>query len=611
MSIPETRPDAILMARCLSPRKERKQLVAKFTQGPTSRSNQSAAQAFAGALKRHGVDTVFGQSIPSLIHLAAPEFGIRQIAYRTENAGAIMADAYARISHKVGIVTAQNGPAATLLVPALSEALTASVPVVALVQDVALENFDRNAFQELDHLRLFGGCCKWLRRIHSPDRIEDYVDMAFTAATSGRPGPAVLLCPYDLIGASSAASSGRNARLGTYPLDRVVADPANIAAAADLLAGAERPLVIAGGGVHLSDAAAELTLLQESASLAVATTSMGKGAVDERHPLSVGVVGYFMGPGGMARHQRGLIDEADVILLVGNRTNQNGTDSWRLLPRSARFIHLDIDGAEIGRNYEALRLLGDAKLTLAALAAALQARDLTKRRAAKPALERSIAAGRERHRLEAEPLLRSDARPIRPERLMGDLAKVLRPTDIVAADASYASIWIANYLPSLAPGMLFLTPRGMAGLGWGLPMALGAKLAAPDRQVHCLVGDGGFAHVWSELETSRRHSLPVTITVLNNQVLGYQKHAEDVLFGAHTDAVYFQPVDHAAIAAACGLRGCRVENPADYAAALAEAAAARETTVIDVIVDPEAYPPISSFEGKLPLSPTLREQSGA
>jgi acetolactate synthase-1/2/3 large subunit len=194
-----------------------------FAERPSPQSNQSAAQAFAGALRRHGVDTVFGQSIPSLFHLAAPEFGIRQIGYRTENAGAIMADAYARISHKVAVVTAQNGPAAALLVPALAEALTASVPVVALVQDVALENFDRNAFQELDHLRLFGGCCKWLRRIHSPDRIEDYVDMAFAAAAGGRPGPAVLLCPYDLIGAPTAASSGRNAKLGDYPLDRMLA----------------------------------------------------------------------------------------------------------------------------------------------------------------------------------------------------------------------------------------------------------------------------------------------------------------------------------------------------------------------------------------------------
>ena len=179
-----------------------------FAEFPLVGSNRSAAQAFAAALARHGVDLVFGQSIPSLIHLAAPEFGVSQIGYRTENAGAIMADAYARISHKVGVVTAQNGPAATLLVPALAEALSASVPLVALVQDVSLGNLDRNAFQELDHLRLFDGCCKWLRRVHSPDRIEDYLDMAFAAAGGGRPGPAVLLCPYDLIGAPAAPSSG-------------------------------------------------------------------------------------------------------------------------------------------------------------------------------------------------------------------------------------------------------------------------------------------------------------------------------------------------------------------------------------------------------------------
>ena len=241
-------------------------------------------------LPAHSGATAWTRSLasrfPSLIHLATPEFGIRQIAYRTENAGAIMADAYARISHKIGIASRRRtGRPPPFWFPALAEALTASVPVVALVQDVALENFDRNAFQELDHLRLFGGCCKWLRRVHSPDRIEDYVDMAFAAAAGGRPGPAVLLCPYDLIGAPTAPSSGRSASLGTYPLDRMVADPANIDAAAELLATAERPLVVAGGGVHLSDATAELALLQESCSLPVATTTMGKGAVDERHPL--------------------------------------------------------------------------------------------------------------------------------------------------------------------------------------------------------------------------------------------------------------------------------------------------------------------------------------
>lgn len=563
--------------------------------------NLSAAEAFAAALARHGVDLVFGQSIPSQIHLAAPAFGIRQIAYRTENAGAIMADAYARIAHRAGVVTAQNGPAATLLVPALAEALTASVPVVALVQDVALGNFDRNAFQELDHLRLFQGCSKWLRRIHTADRIDDYVDMAFAAALGGRPGPAVLLCPLDVIGAPAAAPSGRAARLDRYPLDRVAPDPVRIAEAADWLAAAERPLVVAGGGVHLSDASAELARLQEEAALPVATTTMGKGAVDETHSLSLGVIGYFMGTGGMARHQRALVEEADVILLVGSRTNQNGTDSWTLLPRQARFIHLDIDGGEVGRNYEALRLVGDAGLGLAALAAALGARDLSRRRAARARLERRIAEGRARHRADVQARLQSPARPIRPERLMGDLDPLLAPDTIVVADASYASIWAANYLTARRPGMRFLTPRGMAGIGWGFPMALGAKLAAPDRPVVCLVGDGGFAHVWSELETARRHGIAVTLIVLNNQVLGYQKHAEDVLFGAHTSAVDFTPVDHAAVARACGLVGRRIEDPADVRPAIVAALAARETTVLDVIADPDAYPPITGFEGRLPM----------
>jgi len=561
-------------------------------------ANLSAAQRFAAALARHEVDTVFGQSIPSRIHLAAPAFGIRQIGYRTENAGGIMADAYARISHKVGVVTAQNGPAATLLVPAFAEALTASVPVVGIVQDVALANFDRNAFQELDHLQLFRGCCKWLKRIHHPERIDDYVDMAFAAAAGGRPGPAVLLCPYDVIDAPQAAGSARTRSLGRYPLDRVLADPARIAEAVDLLAGAERPLVIAGGGVHLSDAAAELAELQETCHLPVATTTMGKGAVDESHPLSLGVIGYFMGTGGMARHQRTLVEGADAILLVGSRTNQNGTDSWRLLPRQARFVHLDPDGIEVGRNYEALRLVGDAKLTLAALRREMVARDLSRRREARPGLERTIAEGRARHRAEAAPLLGSSARPVRPERLMGELARLLRADDIVVADASYASIWIANYLPALSPGMRFLTPRGMAGLGWGLPMALGAKLAAPERRVFCLVGDGGFAHVWSELETARRHGIKAVVTVLNNRSLGYQKHAEEVLFGAHTTAVDFRPVDHGAIARACGLQGIRVEDPADYAGALTAALDHEATTVIDAMVDPDAFPPITSFESR-------------
>jgi len=554
----------------------------------------TVAQEIASALKRHGVEILFAQSLPSMVALSAEDLKIRQFTYRTENAGAAMADGFARVSGKVGVVMAQNGPAATLLVPGLAEALKASIPVVALVQDVNRAQADRNAFQELDHIGLFTPVSKWVKRVVDADRVIDYLDMAFAVAAGGRPGPAVLMLPADLLLERIKSPSARQAMLGTYPLDRATADPVRIAEAAELLAQAKHPLVVAGGGVHLSQACAEVAALQAEANLPVMTTVMGKGAVDEAHPLSLGVAGYNLGAMAPARYLRPLIEQADVVLLIGTRTNQNGTDSWALYPDGAKYIHIDVDPAEVGRNYEALRLIGDARLTLAALVDKLRGRRQPDR-----GLEGAIAAARKRHGEEVAPLLRSDASPVHPVRMMADMQQVLTPDTIVVADASYATLWVACYLRALRSGMRFVTPRGLAGLGWGLPLAIGAKMAKPKQPVLCLVGDGGFGHVWSELETAHRMKAKIVLTALNNGVLAYQKDAEDVKFGRHSSAVRFAPVDHAQIARACGCRGVRVERAPDYLPALREALAAEETTVIDVVTDPEAYPPITFFDGAL------------
>ena len=552
-------------------------------------------QRFANALKRHGVEYLFGQSNPPALTLAADDLGIKQIGYRQENSGTYMADGYARATGKVPVVTAQNGPAATLLVPGLAECLSASVPIVALVQDIGPGSLDRNAFQELEQLELFKGVAKWTRRVTTADRIEDYVDMAFTAAASGRPGPAVLLLSTELLAEHEAKPVGsRKASLGHYPIDRTQADPAQIATAAKLLASAEAPIVYAGGGVIGSQAQAELRALQEMAHLPVATSTMGKGSVDEAHPLSMGVIGYFMATRGMAKFVKPLVTDADVVLLVGNRTNQNGTDSWTLLPRNATYIHIDIDPIEIGRNYEALRLNGDAKLTLRALHAAMSAQDLAKRTSARAALERNIATSRIHHQNEISDVTKSDATPIRPERFMAELEKQLSDDHIVVADASFSSIWVANFLTSKLDRR-FITPRGQAGLGWGFPMAMGAKIGCPDRPVFCIAGDGGFGHVWSELETARRHGIKVVVAVLNNGVLGYQKHAEDALLRRHTNVCDFAPVDHAAIAEACGIKGIRVERAQDVATAISAALAAESAVLIDVLADPNAMPPVTIF----------------
>jgi len=205
-------------------------------------------QRFAHALRRHKVEYLFGQSNPPALTLAAGDLGIRQIGYRQENSGTYMADGYARATGKVPVVTAQNGPAATLLVPGLAECLSASIPIVALVQDVGPGTRDRNAFQELNQLELFKGVSKWVRRVTIADRIEDYVDMAFTAAASGRPGPAVLLVSMELLAdREERPVSSRKACLGRYPIERTRPELTQIQIAAALLAKARAPIVFSVG----------------------------------------------------------------------------------------------------------------------------------------------------------------------------------------------------------------------------------------------------------------------------------------------------------------------------------------------------------------------------
>lgn len=558
----------------------------------SANKKQTVADIVVDSLLRHGVEVMFSQSLPSAVLLAAERRNITQFMYRTENAGTVMADGYARTSGKVGVVSAQNGPAATLLVPGLAEALKVSVPVVAIVQDVVRTETDRNAFQEFDHIALFQSCTKWVRRVTEASRVVDYIDMAFANAASGRPGPVALILPADLLLEEITPPEHRSSNLGYFPLDRAVADPVRIDEAVELLASASKPLLLAGGGVHLSAASEAVAAIQSDIHIPVMTTVMGKGVVDERHPLSIGVTGYAMGKLSPTRYMRPIVQQADVILLVGTRTNQNGTDSWQLYPENARYIHIDVDGAEIGRNYEALRLKGDARLTLEAIYAKLKGR-----RGPAPELERCIAEAKQKHAVDIAAVEQSDASPIRPERMAADIREVLTEETIVVADASYATLWVACYLPSLKAGMRFITPRGLAGLGWGLPLAIGAKVASPDSPVLCMVGDGGFAHVWSELETAARRKTPVVLTVLNNGCLGYQKDAEDVKFGSHSTACYFTAVDHAAIARASGCRGVRIEKARDYLPALREALACNETTVLDVITDPAAYPPVTFFDG--------------
>ncbi|WFP75423.1 acetolactate synthase catalytic subunit [Mesorhizobium sp. WSM4906] len=547
----------------------------------------------ADGLIRHDVEFILGQSVPTALALACEDRGIRNITYRQENTGGAIADGYARVSCRVPVMICQNGPAATLAVAPFGEAMKAGTPIVAIMQEVDRAHIGKNAFQEYDHRALFGPVTKWFHLLESVDGVEDHLDRAFIAAASGKPGPAVLMLPTDLHEARGGKPGRRELRLGNSPLDRPRPDDRMIAEAAALIDNARFPVVIAGGGVHGSGAGEALLRFAEKAAAPVATTNMGKGAIPETHPLAMGVIGNLTGPGGLGSQTKPLVQQSDLVLLVGNRTNEDGTDRWSLISGSARVLHIDIDPQEIGRNYEAVRLVGDARATLDALTDALggHTRD-------RDSIERRVAGSWEAFERERAPFL-ADAEPIRAERVLAAIQKRLGPQTVVAADASYSSNWVAGQLRTRRPTTRVISPRGLAGLGWGLPLALGAKLARPDADVFCVVGDGGFAHAWAEIETAVRIGIKVTVVVLNNGVLGYQKDAETAKFGRYTAAGHLSSVDHAAIARACGAYGVRVERARDLETAFDCAAKSETVALLDVLTDPGGHPPIALYDGIL------------
>lgn len=534
--------------------------------------------------------------------LAAQRLGIRQIGYRTENAGAAMADGYARASGQIACIGAQNGPAATLLVPGMAEAYKASAPMLALVQDVHRRQVDRNAFQEFDHQALFSSCSVWFQRLLEPSRAYEFTRKAIIAATCARPGPAVLMLPIDILTQPAEPSPEPETPFpfGRFPMVRTRPADHDLERALDMLLGAERPLIVAGGGVHSSGAYDALAALRDTLGIAVATTNMGKGAIDETHPLSLGVVGSTMGTRSPFKYVRQFIQDADVCLFVGSRTNENGTAAWKLFPANARYIHIDIDAYETQRNYAALPLVGDVRETLEAL---LQCYWRRPERADRPGARASRLAGeiaplRARAEPDFAPFLAAGAHALRPERLVAEIERYAPDDAIFVADASYSTLWLTQFLTCRTPGRRYLSPRGLAGLGWGYPLALGAQLARPDLAVVALVGDGGFAHCWAELECAVRHGIAAKVIILNNAVLGFQHNAEVGFYGASTDVCQMLRVDHTKVAEAVGCNAYRASDDASLESALRLAFSTPGPCLVDVIVDPEAFPPVTAFESQ-------------
>ncbi|MGQ3029212.1 MAG: thiamine pyrophosphate-binding protein, partial [Ferrovibrionaceae bacterium] len=490
-----------------------------------STNEMTGGEALARMIAAHHGGPMFGMGGFQLLPFydAARRLGLDHHLINDERAGVFAADAYAKVSGRVGLADATLGPGATNLVTGLVEALNAGTPMVVVTGNTHRGHSWKNMTQESRQTEILRPAVKDLLRVEVVDRIPELVRRAFQIATTGRPGPVVIDVPEDICHATHPFDEGAFRADPAYeaaPALRCRPDEAAVAKAAGLLKAAARPLILAGGGVHLSDASAALTAFARAHDIPVAHTMTGKGAIPCTDDLSAGLFGRY------DRIANGLIEEADVLLVIGCKLGEIATKRYTVPPRGKTIIHLDIVAEEFGRTAAPeVVLWGDARAGIADLHRALGER--TARDDYRGEVARRMAAWREntRERYESEEV------PVAMGRLMGELNKAMPADGILVADGGFAAHWGGLLYDTKQAGRGFLPDRGFASIGYGLPGAMGAALAGKGRRVVSLTGDGGFNMMLGEIETARRMGLDLTIIVVNNAASGYVKALQHLVYG--------------------------------------------------------------------------------
>jgi acetolactate synthase-1/2/3 large subunit len=539
---------------------------------------------FAEAVQAHGTTHVF--FVPTIMIPAMAEMedmGIRRVVAHGEKAAAYMADGYARASRRPGFCLAQTIGSANLAA-GLRDAYMACAPVIALTGGVAAASRYKHVYQEIEDFPMWESVTKANFHVDAPERFPDLLRQAFRVATSGAPGPVHL----EMSG-THAQVLEREAdliplweeRFMKVPAFRPEPEPDAVRASLDVLARAERPVIVAGGGVIWSGAEAELVKLAELLQIPVATSLNAKAALSDDHPLNVGV------PGTYSRWcANRVLSEADLVFFVGSHAGGQVTTNWQVPRPGVAAIQLDIDPEELGRNYPLqAALLGDAKVTLEKLIAG-------GRRTPRPQWLARVSELVREYRQESDQMRDSDAVPIRPERICKEISDWLPEGGVVLSDTGHSGMWTGQMLRLTRPGQRYLRCAG--SLGWGFPATLGAKCALPDRPVIGFCGDGGFYYHLAELETAARFGINAIMLVNNNYALNQEKHLFDAAYkgqqrGRAKEMWHFShDVNFARVAEAMGCVGIRVDRPDDIRPALEKALAANAPVVVEVLSDVDA-----------------------
>ena len=552
---------------------------------PTTSETRFAAYLLTEYLERLGVEVVFGLTGHTVIGFldALGRSRIRYVSTRHEQVAAHAADGYARASGKTGVLLTHLGPGLTNAATGVANAALDSIPLVVIAGDVQSYFHGRHPHQEInlhqdaDQYQIYRPFCKRVYRVDHARDLPRIMERAFHLARAGRPGPVLVDVPMDVFSTSLPVDAFNKV---PAELARPAIDPATAEKIVAILAAAERPVLYAGGGVLSAGASAELAALAEALELPIAHTLMGKGVVREDHPLLLGMTGFWGTP--IANEK---CRTADVILAVGTRLAEANSSSWD--PRftfdipPTRLIHIDTDAAEIGRNFPTeLGVIADAKQALGTLATS--ARGVKHR--TRGSLRREIAEGRRAFAANWADHYASSQYPMRPERILSELRRAVPEDGYIVTDVGWNKNGVGQQFPITVPGT-FITPSGLATMGFGPAAALGVKLARPDRAVVALVGDGAFGSNPSVVATAMEAGLGVVWLVMDNAAFGTIAGLTNMHYGwefgclFEADGARYR-TDFAQIAKGYGADGVFIRSADELGPALRAALASGRPTVI-------------------------------
>ena len=557
------------------------------------RSNYlSGAEGLVKLLDQHEVKYIFGlcgdTSLPFYDALYRLNHSIKHVLTRDERSASYMADAYARVTGKVGVCEGPSGGGATYIIPGIVEANESSISVISITSDVPTTSIGHFPLTELNQKELFKPLTKWNEILNNPKKLGDNIRKAFKMSTSGRPGACHLSFPFDV---QTAEISGEdiwvNEKYCKFPSDPIKPDPKKIDLIAKEISKARNPIIICGGAIKNSFAEKELKKLVEKLNIVLATSVTGKGTLEDSHPNCLGVVGS----NGGSLYTREVLKKSDLVIFIGCRAGSVTTEKWQYPSSKSKIIHIDIDPQVIGANYKTyISLVADAKKSLIELNKKIKKNNFNG--------DKIIKITKKKKFFEFNKLCKEEKGLIKPERIVKEINSVMPDNTYIVVDPGTPCPYFSAYYNFKKSGRYFVTNRAHGALGYALPASIGVQIARPKNKVVSVMGDGSFGFAVGELETAKRLTLPIIFVVISNSVYGWIKAGQKSSFNKRYYSVDFSRTDHAKVASSYGIKTWTVKKPNKLKKIISEAIKYKKgPCLIDIICQPleEAKAPVSEW----------------